>query len=188
MISFRGNVVFINRSPDISRRRRKPGQDSTHFKTDEDTGKMVIDDVDTSDDENPKASTEIEGAAYLESITSVDGFTRGQNGKIKFHKDTKKRRREAEEAEDVEMVDRSVNTKRTKQKVPEIKLGHEFKAKVSFEQIYFLSFSKIIDHTLQKAGGDLKKKGIDPYAYLPLSQAATKGKRGRNKISIMGKK
>lgn len=39
------------------------------------------------------------------------------------------------------------------------KLGREFKAK--------------------KAGGDLKKGGVDPYAYVPLGQAAKKGPGGR---------
>jgi ribosomal RNA-processing protein 12 len=48
----------------------------------------------------------------------------------------------------------------------EAKLGHEFKAK--------------------KAGGDVKKGNIDPYAYLPLSQAAKR--KGRDRIGIAGKR
>jgi ribosomal RNA-processing protein 12 len=47
----------------------------------------------------------------------------------------------------------------------EPKLGHEFKAK--------------------KAGGDVKKGGVDPYAYMSLSQAAKK--KGRNRTGIAGK-
>lgn len=38
----------------------------------------------------------------------------------------------------------------------------------------------------QKAGGDVKKGKVDPYAYLPLSQAATR--KGRNRIGIAGKR
>ncbi|KAG5638468.1 hypothetical protein H0H81_012533 [Sphagnurus paluster] len=148
--------------------RRKPGQDAAHFKTDEDTGKMIIDD-EVGDNEDDGLSGDVAGTAYREAMTSVDGFTRGPNGRIKFHKDTKKRRREAEEAEDIEMADGepgSTATKKNKRKV-EPKLGHEFKAK--------------------KAGGDIKKKGIDPYAYLSLSQAAKKG-GGRSKLGIAGKR
>ena len=40
---------------------------------------------------------------------------------------------------------------------------------------------------LQKAGGDIKKGGVDPYAYLPLSQAAKK-KGGKDKLGIAGKR
>jgi ribosomal RNA-processing protein 12 len=41
---------------------------------------------------------------------------------------------------------------------------------------------------MQKAGGDVKKGGVDPYAYMTLSQAAKKkgGKSGR--IGIAGKR
>lgn len=41
----------------------------------------------------------------------------------------------------------------------------------------------------QRAGGDVKKNGVDPYAYLTLGQAAggKKGK-GKAKVSILGKR
>jgi len=40
---------------------------------------------------------------------------------------------------------------------------------------------------MQKAGGDLKKKGgLDPYAYIPLKQAAKKGNR-RSRLGVAGK-
>lgn len=39
----------------------------------------------------------------------------------------------------------------------------------------------------QKAGGDLKKGGLDPYAYVPLKQAAKKGNR-RNHLGVAGKR
>ncbi|PPQ62932.1 hypothetical protein CVT24_006172 [Panaeolus cyanescens] len=151
-----------------STRQRKPGQDAAHFKIDDNTGKMIIDDND-SDAEAEQEGDVVAGDAYRESLTSVDGFTRGPNGKVKFHKDTKKRRREEGQMEDVEMMDvDQVETPKNKKpkKKAEPKLGHEFKAK--------------------RAGGDLKKNGVDPYAYLTLSQAA-KG-RGRNSIGIAGKR
>ncbi|KAI0332309.1 NUC173-domain-containing protein [Cubamyces sp. BRFM 1775] len=152
------------------RSRKKPGQDAARFKMDEDTGKMVIDEE--SDDEGAEAEAageDVAGNAYLESLTSVDGFKRGPNGRIKFNKDTKKRRREAEADEDVEMGDGEAAQKPGKKskKKTEPKFGQEFKAK--------------------KAGGDVKKNGIDPYAYMPLSQAAKKQNRGA-RIGIAGKR
>jgi ribosomal RNA-processing protein 12 len=118
-----------------SNRRRKPGQDASHFKTDEDTGKMIIDDVD-SNDEVTANPDDVAGTAYRESLTGVDGFTRGQGGRVKFNKDTKKRRRENEDGDgDVEMGDDAgagaARGKGRKAKRPsEARLGHEFKAKV----------------------------------------------------------
>ncbi|KAI0708959.1 NUC173-domain-containing protein [Cerioporus squamosus] len=148
-------------------RRKKPGQDAAKFKTDDDTGKIVIES--DSDEEAAAGEENVEGDAYRESLTSVDGFTRGPNGRIKFNKDTKKRRRENEEADmDVDMADASAQkaNKKTKRKA-EPKFGQEFKAK--------------------KAGGDVKKGGVDPYAYMSLSQAAKKQNRG-GRIGIAGKR
>jgi len=153
-----------------TKRRRKPGQDASHFKTDEESGKIIIADSD-SDDDNAQEATDVAGTAYRENITSVDGFTRGPNGKIKFNKDTKKRRLEQANMEDVEMVDVDESTpksKKMKKKKSEVKLGHEFKAK--------------------KAGGDIKKGGLDPFAYMSLSQAAKNGGRGHHHVSITGKR
>ena len=64
-------------------------------------------------------------------MTSVDGFTRGPNGRVKFNKLTKKRRREDAQTEDVEMEDGENQTKHKAQKLKaDKKFGHEFKAKV----------------------------------------------------------
>ena len=157
---------------------------------------MVIDD---SDDEGAHGgagvgSTEnVEGDAYRESLTSVDGFRRGPNGKVKFNKDTKKRRREAEDADDDVVMADAVDThpradKKSKHKAAP-KLGHEFKAKVSCTCLGFLvtRCSRSLALCFQKAGGDVKKGGVDPYAYMPLSQAAKKQNRG-GRIGIAGKR
>ena len=64
--------------------------------------------IDESDDEAAAGEGEedVEGNAYRETLTSVDGFTRGPNGKVKFNKDTKKRRRENDAVdEDVEKAE-----------------------------------------------------------------------------------
>ncbi|KAH7916528.1 armadillo-type protein [Hygrophoropsis aurantiaca] len=152
-------------------RNRKPGRDAQRFKTDEDTGKILLNDEESDSDievSARKAAADVAGSAYRENMTSVDGFTRGPNGRIKFNKDTKKRRRENEDADgDVEMGDAEVPSGTTKNKRrSDVKLGHEFKAK--------------------KAGGDVKKGGVDPYAYVSLSQAAKKG-RGGKRMGIAGK-
>ncbi|OCH84676.1 NUC173-domain-containing protein [Obba rivulosa] len=145
-------------------KRRKPGQDASRFKTDEDTGKMVIDEDEEAEAE---AGEDVAGNAYKESITSADGFTRGPNGRIKFNKDTKKRRRENEAAdEDVEMADGEAASAKKQKRKGEPKLGHEFKAK--------------------RAGGDVKKGGVEPFAYVSLSQAAKT--KGRAKIGVAGKR
>ncbi|EKM80725.1 hypothetical protein AGABI1DRAFT_71216 [Agaricus bisporus var. burnettii JB137-S8] len=157
-----------------SSRRRQPGQDATHFKTDEKTGKLIIDkesDFGNAGEDGNGEDEVIVGNAYKESMTSVDGFTRGAGGRIKFNKDTKKRRREEiERDDDVEMADAeniSAGKKSKKIGKSEPRLGHEFKAK--------------------RAGGDVKKHGLDPYAYLSLSEAA-KRKQGNKRIGIASKR
>ncbi|KAF5393513.1 hypothetical protein D9757_000788 [Collybiopsis confluens] len=111
-----------------SSHRRKPGQDAARFKTDEDTGKIVIDESSEDESAPNEANDDVSGTAYRESLTSADGFTRGHNGRVKFNKDTKKRRRENEDLDmmDVDESDRTQN--KLKRKGP-MKLGHEFKAK-----------------------------------------------------------
>ena len=74
--------------------------------------------------------------AYKESIVSVDGFTRGPNGRVKFNKDTKKRRREAIEEDLVDMDASEIGPKRTKKKEGRTQgLGSEFKAKACVHNI-----------------------------------------------------
>lgn len=89
---------------------------------------MIIDENDLDEDGHPSGHDPA-GEAYKESLTSVDGFTRGANGQVKFNKDTKKRRR-AEEDEDVEMEDSEATKKKQQKRRVNTKLGHEFKAKV----------------------------------------------------------
>lgn len=130
------------------KRRRQPGQDAAHFKTDTSSGRIVIDD-DTfkSTPTSKDPSDDLAGQAYREQMTSVDGFTRGPNGEVKFHKNTKKRRADEAaadalygdaEAGDVEMGDgtqapaaTATDAKKKKKKTERTQLGQEFKAKVS---------------------------------------------------------
>lgn len=142
---------LANRSPTLDAnagKRRKPGQDAARFKTDEDTGKMVID----KDDSDADGGEAVADDAYRESITSADGFKRGQNGRIKFNKDTKKRRRENEADEDVEMADADAISpgKKSKRKI-EQKLGHEFRAKASQHCFHDYILLTSMDYRKQEA-------------------------------------
>lgn len=165
-------------------RQPKHRQDAAHFKMDEETGKMIVEESDS--DVGGVVEPDVAGTAYREALTSADGFTRGPGGRIKFNKDTKKRRREnAVEDEDVEMAE-TEPARTTGKKRNEVKLGHEFRAKVWIEFLKFLE--KTPKHCLvQKAGGDLKKGRLDPYAYVSLKQAAKKGNR-RSRLGVAGKR
>jgi len=100
---------------------------------------MIIDD-DNSDSGVSHLNSKpeyLDANLYKESLTSVDGFTRGSNGKVKFHKDTKKRRREEMSEGDVEMADIAVEETASKSKRRnEFKVGQEFKAKVRCFQLF----------------------------------------------------
>ena len=135
-------------SDQSSKGRRRAGADASRFGVDEGTGKMVIDEEE--EEEIDQEAYEIEGNAYKETLTSVDGFTRGPNGRVKFNKDTKKRRREEEQMEDVEMGDAeqvsAAKSKKAKKQEP--RLGHEFKAKVRPFSIAFPIVADILSRRL----------------------------------------
>ena len=105
---------------------------------DEESGKIIINDSDSDDEINAQEATDVAGTAYHETITSMDGFTRGPNGRIKFNKDTKKRRLEEASMEDVEMADVDELTPKSKKikNKSEVKFGNEFRAKVSLISLY----------------------------------------------------
>lgn len=145
---------------------RKVKDLSSAFKTSSD-GKLVIDDSDSDGEaeaeEVDEEQMELDQAEnnYLESLKSLDGFTRGQGGKIKFNKTNK--RGVVGKDEDTEMMDAGgpgpIRSKGPKEQRPTKVLGQDFKAK--------------------KAGGDMKKKGrVDPYAYVPLTSLRKGAKEG----------
>ena len=121
--------------------RLKNRNDPSHFKTDQ-SGKIVFDDS-GSDTNEGAAEEDVAGAAYREALTSADGFTRGSGGRVKFNKDTKKRRREnAGEDEDVEMGE--VESAKPGKKRSENKIGREYRAKVRMKLSYFLGKMPIV--------------------------------------------
>jgi ribosomal RNA-processing protein 12 len=87
------------------------------------------------------------------------------------------------------MADGELNNGRKSKRNSDQKLGHEFKAKVSFTTHSTRCFCDQTILWTQKAGGDVKKGDVDPYAYVTLSQAAKSGRRGSmSKIGIAGKR
>lgn len=93
---------------------------------------MIIEDGDGAGDETMEVEEDVVGTAYRDSIRSIDGFSRGPNGRVKFNKDTKKRRREEleGETEDIEMGDVTGNTGRKNKKNSPEKVGKEFRSRV----------------------------------------------------------
>ncbi|CUA76354.1 Ribosomal RNA-processing protein 12 [Saccharomyces cerevisiae S288c] [Rhizoctonia solani] len=169
-----GSAARLTTSNVISARRRQPGHDAAKFKTDTSTGRMIVEE--SSDEDEGARADDVAGAAYREMLTSTDGQTRDSSGKVRFAKDTKKRRAaEREEADDdVEMADgteanMAQESPKKKNKRSVVKVGAEFKAK--------------------NAGGDVKKPGQqDPYAYLPLGSLNKKKGRQGPRISITGRR
>ncbi|QRW23973.1 ribosomal RNA-processing protein 12 [Rhizoctonia solani] len=169
-----GSAARLTTGSAMSARRRQPGHEAAKFKTDASTGRMVVEE--SSDEDEQDAGDDVAGAAYREMLTSTDGQTRDSSGKVRFAKDTKKRRAlEREDAgDDVEMADgtdaglaRESPKKKSKRNV--IKVGGEFKAK--------------------NAGGDVKRQSQqDPYAYLPLGSLNKKKGRQGPRISITGRR
>ncbi|KAG8892538.1 hypothetical protein FRC01_014109 [Tulasnella sp. 417] len=153
-------------------KRRKPGQDAAHFKTDSGSGKMIVEDENAqnkpAEEVDEDAGDDVAGEAYMDQMVSVDGFTRTATGAVKFHKNTKKRR-----AMDTDDGDDDIPNTDDKERKPRksrvVKLGREFKAK--------------------KAGGDIKRPGQqDPFAYLSLREMAGKKKGSHVKYSITGRR
>jgi ribosomal RNA-processing protein 12 len=126
--SIAGRVTGQN--PDATKRRR-PGQDAADFKTDKESGRMIIDEDGPED--APTTNDVLAGSAYQTAITSVDGMSRDARGRLKLNK-ANKRSRALEAENDVDMLegimdddkDRKKKAKRTSEK-----LGSEFRSKVS---------------------------------------------------------
>ncbi|KAI1310281.1 hypothetical protein EDD11_003750 [Mortierella claussenii] len=165
----RAVVSRVTASHPSTQTARKVKDLSSAFKTSSD-GKLMIDDSDSDNEGNAGEDEEVDQETmdldqaennYLESLKSVDGFTRGQGGKIKFNKTNK--RGVVGKDEDTEMEQAGgagpIRSKGVKDQRSNKILGQEFKAK--------------------KAGGDVKKKGrVDPYAYVPLTSLRKGAKEG----------
>ncbi|KAL1408080.1 pre-rRNA processing protein [Vanrija albida] len=159
--------------PAAAARKRKPGQDAAHFKTDK-SGKMVIEESGDEDDgDDSMAADRAAGAgnAFLSAMQGTDGATRDARGNLKFNKNTKRSRDEDREDEAMDLDeligDRPKKAPKKKQQVQ--KLGEEFRSR--------------------RAGGDVKKNGgPDPFSYVPIGQAAQrKGQKGQ-RVSLTNKK
>ncbi|WVQ96562.1 hypothetical protein IAU59_003667 [Kwoniella sp. CBS 9459] len=164
--------------PTAQSRRRKPGQDASHFSTDK-SGKMVIAEADPDNDASHVNANATAGSAFIAGQTSVDGFHRDSRGNLRANKNTKRARQEERDAMDMAMDDdgeggkgaatgKKLEDRRKKRKA--MGLGEEFRAK--------------------RAGGDIKRNnGPDPYSYVSLGQASAKKKgKGGQRINLTNKK
>ena len=121
---------FIASDPSAQSRRRKPGQEAAKFKTDK-SGKMIIEDESSPEPESAPSARQMEGNAYMASQTSAHAASRNTRGDLKFARNTK-RTREAERQEDAMDLDEVMGTDKPKKKKQQVvKLGDEFRAKVS---------------------------------------------------------
>ncbi|SCZ95695.1 BZ3500_MvSof-1268-A1-R1_Chr8-1g09735 [Microbotryum saponariae] len=155
-----------------------------HFKTDQKSGRMRFDEEGEKEvggevrmrDQEAEVGGEASSSmgAYLEAMRGEDGHTLDAKGKAKFNKTQGKRARSGEfDDDDVHMDDGTeVGAKRKKKGGPSsretVRVGHEFKAK--------------------RAGGDVKKNGMEPYAFVPLQAVAGKKAKGGPKIGLTGLK
>ncbi|KDE02759.1 hypothetical protein MVLG_06705 [Microbotryum lychnidis-dioicae p1A1 Lamole] len=155
-----------------------------HFKTDEKSGRMRFDEDGERQEggevrmRDQEAAGGVEASssmgAYLEAMRGEDGHTLDAKGKAKFNKTQGKRARSGEfDDDDVQMDDgTNAGAKRKKKGGPSsretVRVGQEFKAK--------------------RAGGDVKKNGMEPYAFVPLQAVAGKKAKGGPKIGLTGLK
>ncbi|GAA5821706.1 hypothetical protein JCM10212_004200 [Sporobolomyces blumeae] len=149
----------------------------SHFKTDAASGRLRFNE-DDSDDEaapGPSRSRPVDAddvdsgmGAYLEAMRGEDGHTRDAKGRIKFNKG-KRGIDDADDGEDVPVTEglkelEVGGNKKRRTKKETVQVGGEFKAK--------------------RAGGDVKKNGMQPYAFVPLSTVA--GKKSNQKGPKLG--
>lgn len=122
----------VSRADPSASRKRKPGQDASHFKTDK-RGRLIIEDGDSDGGDDAMGADAAAGAgnAYLTAMTGIDGAVRDGRGGIKFNKNTK-RSREEERAQEAMDLDELIGDKPKKKAKKAVKrLGEEYKSKVS---------------------------------------------------------
>ncbi|EGG08288.1 uncharacterized protein MELLADRAFT_85044 [Melampsora larici-populina 98AG31] len=165
----------------LEKRKNQLSNHAKKFEKDTESGKMKIEEeveVEETKKSKSKKVEENEGFnAYLEAIEGEDGMYRDEKGKMKFKKPSDSKRR-LDDLSDVENEENlkdlvnglDLNSKNKKKKAKKEKLGAEFKSK--------------------KAGGDMiQKKGVSPFAYLPMNDVSgKKGKKKKGEIDITGKK
>jgi hypothetical protein len=131
--------------PSQASRKRKPGQDASHFKTDK-SGKLIIDEpaAGTSGPGGPSEIERMAGDAYLSGQMQVGGAVRDAKGNLKFNKNTKRAREVEKEYEDTYsggVLEKEEVIKKKPKSVT--KLGEEFRSKVC---VPLLSFDSCLGH------------------------------------------
>ncbi|KWU41894.1 putative ribosomal protein [Rhodotorula sp. JG-1b] len=166
----------ISSRPATAKAEKRKPLDS-HFKKDE-SGRIRVEDSDDSDSDaaaGPSTAGPSRGGmgAYVEAMEGEDGHSRDAKGRIRFNKTQGKRSRDRVDDDNDGEVDvpvteglkeLEIKKRFKKQKKETVHVGNEFKAK--------------------RAGGDVKKDGMQPYAFVPLQQVA--GKKSNQKGPKLG--
>ncbi|GAA5992112.1 hypothetical protein JCM10908_001772 [Rhodotorula pacifica] len=166
----------ISSRPAAAKAEKRKPLDS-HFKKDE-SGRIRVEDSDDDSDDGaaanaPARSSNAGMGAYVEAMAGEDGHSRDAKGRIRFNKTQGKRSRDHRDDDNDGEVDvpvteglkeLEIKKRFKKQKKETVHVGNEFKAK--------------------RAGGDVKKDGMQPYAFVPLQQVA--GKKSNQKGPKLG--
>ncbi|GAA5869257.1 hypothetical protein JCM3774_004186 [Rhodotorula dairenensis] len=168
----------ISSRPATAKAEKRKPLDS-HFKKDE-SGRIRVEDSDSGEDNDddsaagPRAGSSRGMGAYVEAMEGEDGHSRDAKGRIRFNKTQGKRSRDRDDDDggngegDVPVTEGlkelEIKKRFKKQKKETVHVGNEFKAK--------------------RAGGDVKKDGMQPYAFVPLQQVA--GKKSNQKGPKLG--
>lgn len=145
-----------------------------------DDGRLVINEP-TPQQEAEEEAEEAGEDYYMQHMTNPDGFTRDKRNRIKF----KKGKDAVDDA--MEVDDGEEGPKKAKRPVKKFeKIGKEFRSKVSWIQ---MEQCITVTHTLlQRAGGDVKRKGqMDPFSYVPLNKVIKKKGRRDTKVTYTGR-
>ncbi|KAA1079196.1 hypothetical protein PGT21_003456 [Puccinia graminis f. sp. tritici] len=185
------NRALAGKEAKAEKRKQELKRIGAGYKKDSETGKMIIDEEESSQNKSTKNGNDESTNAFLEAVHGADGFRRDARGNVKANKKRKLDqdvvdRLEQDEEQQLDIQDAvhglqitddqktgSTHKKKKTKRVKE-KLGSEFKAK--------------------KAGGDKvtrNKDGqeISPFAYLPLQSLNSKKKKLKvtKTLNITGK-
>lgn len=162
----------------LEKKKRRPGQEASHFALDEKTGRMIIDDPDEPDTDEEKVDVEGVGRAYLDRERGTHGIV-SKDGKMRLNKNNK-RNREADddmEKEQMALEERLAAIIAQKQDQKEKPAVPAKKRKEDRKQIGEQFRAK-------KAGGDIKRGSTSPFAYVPLGQIGGKNKKGGQSSNV----
>lgn len=127
-------IVVASRPTTASSEPKKPLE--SHFKTDEDGRMHISEDVPKSKSKATEEDEDSPMGAYLEAMRGEDGHSRNAKGNVRFNKTQGKRHRGDVDDDNGDVTAGLIELdvgggKKKKMKKESVKIGAEFKAKVS---------------------------------------------------------